>query len=63
MKKYLYDCIKLRHVKEVFVKATYNGDAKADTNAKYINATVPDHPRYTVKYGEFGDYADIIDIT
>tara|TARA_R110000803_G_scaffold201260_1_gene265979 strand:- start:1802 stop:2968 length:1167 start_codon:yes stop_codon:yes gene_type:complete len=63
MKKYLYDCIKLRHVKEVFVKATYNGDAKADTNAKYINATVPDHPRYTVKYGTFGDYADIIDIT
>jgi hypothetical protein len=63
MKKFIYDCIKIRHADEVFIKTTYNGDAKADMNIKYINAQTPDHPRYTVKCGEFGDYVNIIDIT
>lgn len=63
IKRFLFDCIKLRHANEVFVKTTYNGDAKYDTNAKYIHTQVPDHPRYTVKCGEFGDYVNIIDIT
>jgi hypothetical protein len=62
MKKFIYDCIKIRHADEVFIKTTYNGDAKADMNAKYINAQAPDHPRYTVELGKY-EKGVIIDIT